>query len=123
MPQPAPGHANNHRNAGAPAVANLSGVVDELIEPGGDKIVELDFSDGPLTRKGRPDTDAQDAGFRNRRVDQAVAEVAEKRAKEQKRVPILPAHILAVDKNARIGGQRIANAEHDAVEKRPAFRI
>ena len=56
-PEATPRHANDHRDFAAPAVADLCGVVHELVEAGGDEVVELDLADRPETRESGPDTD------------------------------------------------------------------
>ncbi len=89
-------------NAAAPAVANLRGVVDELVEPGRDEVVELHLADRPLARERRADADAEHRALGERRVQDPVAEVREQRAQQQKRIAVLAAHVLAVDEDARI---------------------
>src|SRR6266516_97437 len=48
VPQSAPRHPHDHRNAAAPSVPDFGGVVDQLIEPGGDEVVELDLANRTL---------------------------------------------------------------------------
>jgi len=123
MAQAAPRHPQHHRHAAAPAVAVHRRVVDELIEPGRDEVVELHLADGPLTRQRRPDAHAEYAAFGDRRIDDAIAELLDERPQEQERVPVTPAHVLAVDEHAGVGAQCVADAEHHRVEERAAFRV
>ena len=44
----------------------------------------------------------------------------EQRAQQQERVAVVPADVFAVDEHARVGAQRVADAEHDRVEERAA---
>ena len=86
--QPAPRHAHHHRRAAAPAVAVLRRVVHELVEAGGDEVVELDLADRPLPRQRRTDADAEHRAFRDRRVDDAVAEFLEQRLQQQEGIAV-----------------------------------
>ena len=121
--QPAPRHAHDHRHAAAPAIADLRRVVHELVEAGRDEVVELDLADRPLPGERRADADAEHGAFGERRVDDAIAELLQQRPQQQERVAVAAADVLAVDEHARIGAQRVADAEHDGVEKRAALRI
>ena len=94
MAQTAPRHAHDHRHAAAPPIADLRGVVDELIEAGRDEIVELDLADRPLTGERRADADAEHRAFGERRVDRsdrrtpsAAAGAAETRCRSCRRRP------------------------------------
>jgi len=111
--QAAPRHADNHRDRTAPAITNLRGVVDELIESGGDEIVELHLADRPSSGQRGADADAEDSALGERRIDDPIAELFQQRAKQQERVAVLPADVLAVDKDARVGSQRVTNTHHD----------
>ena len=51
----APRHTDDHRNGRAPSVALLGRVVDELIESGRGKVVELHFGDRTLAGERRTD--------------------------------------------------------------------
>ncbi len=64
--QAAPWHPDHHRNAEATAVAQLGGVVDELIEPGRDEVVELHFADRPLAGERGADAYSQDGALAER---------------------------------------------------------
>ena len=108
--------------AAAPPVADLRGVVHELIEAGRDEVVELHLADRPLPGERRADADAEHRALGERRVDDAIAELLEQRPQQQKRVAVLPADVLAVDEDARIGAQRVADAEHHGLEERAALR-
>ena len=104
--QPAPGHAHHHRHFPAPAIPDLRGVVDELVEPGGDEVVELHLANRPQAGERRTHARAKHRAFRQRRIQDAIAIVLQERAQHQERVAILPADILAKDK--------------DAIDQRPA---
>jgi hypothetical protein len=65
--QPAEGHADDHRHLAAPAVPDLGGVVDQLIEAGRDEVVELDLADRPLPASAGADAHAEDGAFSERR--------------------------------------------------------
>ena len=108
MTQAAPRHPHHHRHAAAPAIADLGRVVHELIEPGGDEVVELHFADRPLTRERGADADAEHARLRERRIQDPVAELLEQRPQQQERVAVRTADVLAVDEDPRIGSQRVA---------------
>ena len=73
VPQSAPRHPHDHRNAAAPSVPDFGGVVDELIEPGCDEVVELDLANRPLPGERGADADAEHGALGERRVDDAVA--------------------------------------------------
>ena len=47
----------------------------------------------------------------------------EQRPEQQERVAVLAADVLAKDEDARIGPQRISDAERDGFEKRLPFAI
>ena len=117
MTQTAPRHAHDHRHPAAPPVADLRRVVHQLIEPGGDEVVELHLPDRPLPGERRADADAQDGAFRERGVDQAIPELFEQRPQQQERIAIRAADILAEHEDAGIGGQRVPDARGDAFEK------
>ncbi len=121
--QAAARHADDHRRSAAPSVPVLGRVVDELIEPRGDEVIELHLADRTLSGNRRADAHAEHAALADRRVDQAVAEFLEERPQQQERVAVRAADVLAVDEYARIGAQRITDAEHHGFEKRFAFRI
>ena len=123
MAQAAKRHPNDHRHGAAPAVPDFRGVVDELIEPGRDEVVELDLADRPLSGERRADADAEHGAFRERRVDDAVAELLQQRPQQQEGVAVRTADVLAVHEHAWIGAQGIAHAEHHGFEKRATFRI
>ena len=112
MAQAAERHAYNHRHIGAPAVSNLRGVVDELIEAGGNEIVELHLADRPLPRQRRADAHAEDAAFRERRVDESIAELFQERPQQKERVAVAAPDVLAVHEDAWIGAQCVADAEY-----------
>ena len=59
----------------APAVADLRGVVHQLVEAGGDEVVELHLADRPLPGQRRADADAEHRAFGERRVEDAIAEL------------------------------------------------
>ena len=101
----------------------LRGVVDQLIEAGGDEVVELDLADRPLPGQRRADADAEHGALSERRVDDAIAELLQQRPQQQKRVAVLAADVLAVHEHARIGASASPIAEHDGIEERPALRI
>ena len=61
--------------------------------------------------------------FGERRVDDAVAEFLEQRPQQQERVAVLAADVLAVDEDARVGAQRVADAQHDGIEERVSLRV
>jgi hypothetical protein len=121
--EPTPRHADDHRDGAAPAVADFRRIVHELIEAGGHEVVELHLADRPLPRQRRPNAHAEDAAFRERRIDDAVAELREQRAQQQEGVPVLAADIFAVDEHARIAAERVADAEHHRLEKGPPTAI
>ena len=121
--QPAPRHAHDHRHVAAPAIANLRGVVDELIESGRDEIVELHLADRPQPRERGADADAEHGALGERRVADAIAIFLEQRAQQQERVAVLSADVFAVDEHARIGPQRIADAEHHRFEEGVALLV
>jgi hypothetical protein len=126
MPQTAPRHPDHHRGAvrrASPPVSHFGRVVDQLIEAGRDEVVELHLADRSLPGDRRADTDAQHGTFAERRVDQPIAELLQERLQQQKRVAVIPADVFAVHEYARIGAQRIADAEHDAFEERLALRV
>ena len=77
--QAAPRHAHHHRHFPAPAIPDLRGVVDELIESGRDEIVELHFADRPQSRQRGADAHAEHGAFGERRVANAIAVVLEQR--------------------------------------------
>jgi hypothetical protein len=74
----------------APAVADLRGVVHELIEAGGDEVVELHLADRPLPGERGADADAEHRALGERRVDDAIAELLQQRPQQQERVAVLP---------------------------------
>ena len=120
--QAAPRHPHHHRDIAAPAIPDLRGVVDQLIESGRDEVVELNLADRPLAGQRGADTDAEHRALRERRVDQAIAELLQQRPQQQEGVAVGAADVLAIDEHARIGAQRVADAEHHRLEKRPALR-
>ena len=62
--QPAKRHSHDHRNVAAPPIPNFRSVVDQLIEPRRDEVVELNLADRPLARQRRTDADAEDRALR-----------------------------------------------------------
>ena len=118
--QPAPRHAHHHRHLAAPPVADLGGVVHQLVEAGGDEVVELHLADRPLAGQRRADADAEHRALGERRVEDAIAELLEQRTQQQERVAVAAADVLAVDEHARVGAQRVADAEHHRLEQRAA---
>ena len=126
VPETAPRHPDHHRSAvrrAPPPVSHFGRVVDQLIEAGGDEVVELHLADRPLAGDRGADTNAQHRTLAERRVDQPIAEFLDERLQQQKRVAVVSADVFAVHEHARIGAQRIADAEHHAFEKRPALRV
>ena len=119
----APRHAQHERHRAAPAIANLRGVVDELIEAGGDEVVELNLADRTHSFERGSDANADRRPFRKNCVDHALAVIAQQRLEKKKRVAILAANVFAVNEHAFIRAQRIADAEHHRFEKRFSFRI
>src|SRR5262249_47548412 len=61
--------------------------------------------------------------FRQRRVDDAIAELLQEWFEQKERVAILAPDVFSVDEDTRIGVQRIADAHRDRLEKSPALRI
>ena len=94
----------------APPVADLRGVVHQLVEAGGDEVVELHLADRPLAGERRADADAEHRALGERRVDDPIAELCEQRPQQQERVAVRAADVLAEDEDARIGAQRVAHA-------------
>ena len=121
--QASPRHPEDHRNRRAPPVALLCRVVDDLIEPGRGKVVELRLGDRTLSRERGTDRDSEDGVLGNRRIDDAIAELLQQRPEQQKRAAIQPADVLAVDEYPRVGAQRIRNARRDRFEQRHALAI
>ena len=76
-----------------------------------------------MTGKRRTDAHAQHAALGDRRVDEAVAELFEERAEQQKRVAVSAADVLAVDEDARIGTERVGDAERHSLEERVALLV
>src|SRR5438876_8181922 len=106
MAQAAPRHPDHHRDAEAEAIAQLGGVVDELVEPGRDEIVELHLADRPLAGERGADAHAEDGALADRRIEETIAELLQERLQQQKRVAVTAANVLAVDEDARIAAQR-----------------
>ena len=73
--QAAPRHAHDHRHGAAPPIADLRGVVHELIEAGRDEVVELHLADRPLPGERGADAHAEHRAFGERRIEDAVAEL------------------------------------------------
>ena len=121
MTQPAPRHAHHHRHRAAPAIADLGGVVHELVEAGRDEVVELHLADRPLARQRGADAGAEHGALGERRVEDPIAELLEQRAQQQERVAVGAADVLAEHEDARVGAQRVADAEHHRFEKRAAL--
>ena len=108
----------------APAVADLRGVVHELVEAGRDEVVELHLADRPLARERRADADAEHRAFGERRVEDAIAELLQQRPQQQEGVAVVPADVLAEDEDARIGAQRVADADASRASRNvPPVRI
>ncbi len=105
MTQPAPRHAHDHRHRSAPAVADLGGVVHELVEAGRDEVVELHLADRPLAGERGADAGAEHGPFGERRVEDAIAELLEQRPQQQERVAVRAADVLAEDEHRRVGAQ------------------
>ncbi len=99
MTQPTPRHTHHHRHRPAPAVADLRGVVHELVEAGRNEVVELHLADWTLARQRRADAGAEHGTLGQRRVEDPIAEFLEQRSQQQKRVAVGPADILAKDKD------------------------
>ena len=74
VPQAAPRHAQHHRHGPAPAIADLRGVVHQLVEAGRDEIVELHLADRALAGERGADARADHRSFRERRVQDPRAE-------------------------------------------------
>ncbi len=123
MAQATPGHAHDHWHRTAPAIANLGGIVHELVEAGRDKVVELHLADRALTRKGGADTRAKHTTLGDRRVDDAIAELVEERPEEQECIAVRAADVFADDEHRRVGTQRVADAEHHRLEQGAARAI
>jgi hypothetical protein len=90
LAQPAPRHPDDHRHRGAPPVADLGRVVDELVEPGGDEVVELHLADRPEAAQGGAHTGAEHGALGERRVEDPVAEtLGEQRPQQQEGVAVV----------------------------------
>src|SRR6202040_4187873 len=100
-------HSQYHRHAAAPPIADLGGVVDELIEAGRDEIVELDLADRPLSGERRANAHAENGPFREGSVENSSAKLIEQRAKQQERIAVPAADIFAEHEDTRVGTQRI----------------
>ena len=66
---------------------------------------------------------AEHGAFRERRVQDPIAELLEQRPQQQKRVAVLAAHVLAENKHARIGRKRVPNAVHHGFQKGHALLV
>ena len=119
----APGHPHDHRHRPAPAVSDLRRVVHELVETVRDEVVELHLTDRPLAGERRANADTEDTAFRERRVDDAVAELGQQRAQQQERVAVGTADILAIDEDPRVRAQCVANTQCDGFEESPPLRF
>ena len=123
MAESAPGHPHDHRHRPAPAVSDLRRVVHELVETVRDEVVELHLTDRPLAGERRANADTEDTAFRERRVDDAVAELGQQRAQQQERVAVGTADILAIDEDPRVRAQCVANTQCDGFEESPPPRF
>ena len=121
--QSTPGQPNDHWHAAAPAIPDLGGVVHQLIEAGGDEVVELHLDDRALTKDARADRDPEDRALRDWRVHDSIAEFVEQRPQEQERVSVLPTNVLAEDEHPRVSSKRVTDAEHHTLEKGLPFPI
>ena len=116
MAQATPRHAHDHRHLATPPVADLRGVVHQLVEARGDEVVELHLADRPLAGQRCADAHANHRAFGNRRVQDAIAELFQERSQQQERVAVDVAHVLAVDENPRVAAQRVADTHHHGFE-------
>ena len=100
-----------------PSGSDLRRVVHELVETVRDEVVELHLTDRPLAGERRANADTEDTAFRERRVDDAVAELGQQRAQQQERVAVGTADILAIDEDPRVRAQCVANTSATASRK------
>ncbi len=121
--QTAPRHPHDHRDAAAPAVPDLRGIVHQLVESCGDEVVELHLADGPKPGERRAHARAEHGTLGERGVDDAVPVLLEQRSQQQKRVAVPAADILADDEGAGVRGERVADAVHDGVKKSHALLV
>ena len=101
VPQAAPRHAHDHRHLSSPSIADLRGVVHELIESRRDEVVELHLADRPLTGERRADADANHRALGDRRIDDAVAEFRQERPEQEKGVAVGAADVFAEHEDAQ----------------------
>ena len=116
----APRHPHHHRHLAAPPVADLRGVVHELIEARCHEVVELHLADRTLPGQGRAHADPQYRAFGQRRIDDALAELFKQRAQQQEGVAVGATHVLAIHEHSGIGAQGIANTKRHGLEQRAA---
>lgn len=101
--------------SGAEAVA--CGVVDDLVVGGAEEAFELDFGDGPHAGHGEADGGADDAGFGEGRVDDAVFAEALGEAFGDAEDAAVDADIFAEDDDAVVGFHFLGECEVDGLDE------
>src|SRR5258708_7467473 len=106
-------HHDRHRRAAAVAIPQCSRPVDDLIESTRNEIGKLHFGDRPVAAQRGADTDADDGGFRDRRVDHAhLAELIVKPLRRAECATV-SADVFTEDEYLRIAahffGERLTN--------------
>ena len=93
-----PRHAKNHVGSLSGSVVQLRGVVYDLVEPTGNKIVELNFTNGAHAFDTSTNTRTHNGIFCQGRVDNAVAVFLNQWPEQHKGVAIRRCHIFTKDK-------------------------
>jgi hypothetical protein len=101
-----------------PTVPDLRGVVHQLVEAGGDEVVELHLADRPQPASAAPTQTPRTPLSAKRRVNDAVAELGQQRTEQQEGISVLASHVFAVHEYVGIRSKRVADADHDPLPKR-----
>src|SRR5436190_4237457 len=114
----ATGTTKDCRDAGAPAIAALGGVVGEQIESGGDEINELKLRHGPHTHQRRAAGRAHNCAFRNRCVDNTSAAKLVEQAVCYFEGSAIGADVFADHKDRRVALHLFPDALSNCFDKR-----
>src|SRR5690606_15007418 len=105
------------------AVAQLGGVVDELVEARGHKVVELHLANGTTSHQGAADTGANDGPFGDGGIEDAVTVFLEEGLEQQEGVAVGRGEVFADKEGVGDGFDNFFEALPAGVEEGGALGI
>src|SRR5687767_4120222 len=109
-------HSNHHVGMLPPAVMRLRQVVDDLVEPTGDKIGKLHFNNGLEPVDGKSETCSKYSRFTQGRIADTILAKFLHESQRSLEDPAIPCNILAHDDEVGIPAHALAHAIGNGIE-------